>query len=115
MPVSRRMAPRLVSAPGSYESPRLSDAESLRYGSNSTWRPARNGVPESRHYDPAGRRAAERARDDAVAAEIAAVRARLTGEVPEPPPAPPAPDGRCGECGYLLTAPGHRAECGDVT
>jgi hypothetical protein len=86
-------------------------------------------------YDAHGRRAAERARDAEVAAQIAAARATLAAgrrdeaadvydpdlppyewyrEMADTPPDPAPAVSRCDTCGYLVTAVGHQIACGDT-
>jgi hypothetical protein len=67
----------------------------------------RNGLSAPKPYVYRGdQRAAE------VAATIATVRARLLA-AGQDDAAPLPPADRCDDCGYLVTAPGHLAECGD--
>jgi hypothetical protein len=68
----------------------------------------RQGMPLPKPYEWS---AAGRRRDAQVAAQLAAIRAKLHQPVREAPsPVPLAV--RCAGCGYLTTAPGHRLVCG---
>jgi hypothetical protein len=73
-----------------------------QYGTVTTGASRRNGGPLPGLYIP---HRAAKARDAEVAAQLAALRARLSGSGPVPaliPDSPPPDDGRCDECGYLL-------------
>ena len=55
----------------------------------------------------AGKRAAERIEEQAVAAQLAG-RVRTPGD-----DGTVTLSGRCGDCGYLLGSPGHEISCGN--
>jgi hypothetical protein len=72
------------------------------YSRVTTGGPRGNGGPLPGLYIP---HRAAKARDAEIAAQLAAIRARLNDSAPVPaliPDPQPPDDGRCDECGYLL-------------